>query len=425
MALASCTDKQITCTLKGNIYGRESDTLYLLKATEDLRFAQTMIPIKDSSFEYTLVIPQTEAYELVFKDETDRGAWRPIYFFPENGEIRFNLYPTDEYDKNQIEGGKLTRQFVDYSKLFEETFKPKAQPLEDSASALRMRNEYYSSEYDSLIRILQQTKDQETLSQIISQIEELRTLEKDLSPKGDEIRQKIKSLREQANEWRYEYINANPSIVTYYFLISDLLTIKYNLINPDEIRTAYLTFSKKFSDHPYTSLIKDMLQGLETIKVGGKFIDFELPDLKGNMYKLSDVIKNKVALIDLWASWCGSCIETSRSMIPVYEEFKDKGFTICAVAAEIKNTDQMKERIEKERFPWINLVDLDQQNHIWDKYGISNSGGGTFLVDKDGTILAIGPDAEEVKRILRRNSNNSLCLTGRYMQLALRTARIF
>jgi peroxiredoxin len=143
-----------------------------------------------------------------------------------------------------------------------------------------------------------------------------------------------------------------------------------------------------------------MLNSYETIKVGGTYIDFSAPDLNGNIVKLSDVIKDKYALIDLWSSWCGPCIRNSRALIPVYEEFKDKGFTVCGVAAEIKNTDQLIKRMEIEKFPWINLVDLDHKNHIWYKYGIQNSGGGTFLVDPKGMILAIQPFPDEVRKIL-------------------------
>lgn len=48
--------------------------------------------------------------------------------------------------------------------------------------------------------------------------------------------------------------------------------------------------------------------------------------MNGNIINLSDKIKGKVALLNLWATWCGYCIAKSRTMIPIYNEFKDKGF---------------------------------------------------------------------------------------------------
>jgi alkyl hydroperoxide reductase subunit AhpC len=56
--------------------------------------------------------------------------------------------------------------------------------------------------------------------------------------------------------------------------------------------------------------------------------------------------------------------------------------------------------IEKEKFPWINLVELDHKNQIWERYGVTRSAGATFLIDKVGKILAIDPTAEEVRKIL-------------------------
>jgi peroxiredoxin len=92
-------------------------------------------------------------------------------------------------------------------------------------------------------------------------------------------------------------------------------------------------------------------------------------------------------------------------MIPVYNEFKNSGFTILGVAREFDNTNQLKETLEREKFPWINLIELNNQNGIWNKYGIPMAGGRTFLVDKDGKILAINPTSEEVRNILAEKLN--------------------
>jgi len=204
--------------------------------------------------------------------------------------------------------------------------------------------------------------------------------------------------------FRYDYITQNPSIVSYYFITEDL-SVKRNKINIDDIKKNYAILSKKFPDHPYTPLIKNLLDAYENIKVGNHFIDFSAPDLNGKIYKLSEIVKDKIGYIDLWSTFCGPCIIKSRSMIPIYKEFKDKGFTICGVAGEIKNTDAMRKIIEKEKFPWINLVELDHKNQIWERYGVTRSAGATFLIDKDGKILAIDPTAEQVRKILNDKLN--------------------
>ena len=159
-------------------------------------------------------------------------------------------------------------------------------------------------------------------------------------------------------------------------------------------------YANKFADNDIDSYMQNWILS-QSIKVGDSFIDFTAPDVNGVMHTLSEEIKGKVALIDLWASWCGPCRRESMSMIPLYEKYKDKGFTVVSVARESRQKD-MEAAIKKDGYPWLCLLELNDAGKIWEKYGVGNGGGAIFMVDQEGKILAIMPSAEKVEEILKK-----------------------
>jgi thiol-disulfide isomerase/thioredoxin len=163
----------------------------------------------------------------------------------------------------------------------------------------------------------------------------------------------------------------------------------------------YKMLAEKHPGHPYISLIGNIIEGRKNTRIGGRFIDFSAPDLNGQMIKLSDIIEGKVALLDLWSSWCSSCIAYSRTLIPVYNEFKRNDFIIVGVSAD-KNATRLFNLNKRENYPWINLVEINNQNKIWEKYNIINAGGKAFLIDKNGIVIAIQPTANELRDILSK-----------------------
>jgi thiol-disulfide isomerase/thioredoxin len=124
-------------------------------------------------------------------------------------------------------------------------------------------------------------------------------------------------------------------------------------------------------------------------------------DADGKEVNLSELIKGKVALVHLWASWCGPCRRHGMEMIPLYEAYKDKGFTVVGIAREQKKESMLNAR-NRDNYPWTDLLEMNDKNGIWTKFGIGNAGGGEFLVDAEGNFLAVKTSPEEVREILHR-----------------------
>tara|TARA_R110002033_G_scaffold129800_1_gene170450 strand:- start:496 stop:1101 length:606 start_codon:yes stop_codon:yes gene_type:complete len=201
-------------------------------------------------------------------------------------------------------------------------------------------------------------------------------------------------------------------MLSYYFLLNDLISYIPNkrifnkeIIDIELAKSTSEKLAKEYLNHPYNVLASNLLRAIDNIKIGNDYVDFTSPDLDGNQFTLSEEINGKVSLLNLWATWCAPCIKKSRTMVPLYNEFKDKGFTIVGVAGEFKNTDRLVKFRKKEKWPWLNLVELERKNSIWLKYGVDNSGGAIFLIDEKGKILAMDPTAEEVKKELEKRLN--------------------
>lgn len=160
-------------------------------------------------------------------------------------------------------------------------------------------------------------------------------------------------------------------------------------------------YSDKYPGHPYTEYMKSLDKTVDPVP-GNRFNDFSAPDFNGVVHTLSDEIKGRIAVIDLWASWCGPCRRNSKALVPVYDEFASKGFTIVGVARESGSQAAAVHAAEQEGLKWLNLVDVDDKNGVWAIYRRQNAAGGLFLVDENGVIVAADPTPDEVREYLEK-----------------------
>ena len=127
------------------------------------------------------------------------------------------------------------------------------------------------------------------------------------------------------------------------------------------------------------------------ITVGKPAPEFTLKALDGTEVKLSS-LKDKVVVLDFWATWCRPCRQLFPELIEAVEKFKDKGVVLYAVNQR-EPKDLLEKFIELTKFNMTVL--MDESGAVGQDY-LAFQLPHTVII-KDGIIQSVhtglGPDA--------------------------------
>lgn len=120
----------------------------------------------------------------------------------------------------------------------------------------------------------------------------------------------------------------------------------------------------------------------EPVVANTEILDFELPDLSGNMHKLSDY-KGKVVFLNFWATWCKPCEEEMPSMQALYDNLSSFPFVIVAVSVDNDSPENVEKFVKKYglTFPVLH----DRRGKVKETYKTTGVPE-TFIIDQNGVI---------------------------------------
>ncbi len=330
-------------TIKGTVIGQDSGVIvYTLspRVGDEIK-----IPFKNGRFEYHGKAKEEIFSSLIFYNDLLKGAWESFHIIIEPGISEVELNRDSIYEKSRVLQGKSTLKLLKVNKITDKYYDSINNGKNSKAEKDSLKKMVYS---DSIANLIEKNKDNIVGVYLINRFFDSQFF--NLTQKGDLLKK----------------------------------------ITDYKLRNSFY-FKKQYS--------KYIAQRDDYNKTGTRAIDFQLQDSSGKTIIFSEIAKNKMIYIEESGSWCGNQTRETHKLDTIYKRFKDKGFEIITVVPEYR-IDRWKRWLSSEKYPWINLVELDFDSKSDVVYCEQIFNNGDYLVDETGIVIANNLTPEKLYGIL-------------------------
>ena len=328
-----------TYTLNGSIednqYNGKKVYLQQLNDTRNGFINIDSTTIKDNRFVFTKAVQDNEP-ALRFVSTEEPVNYAPAFFLAETGEINLSIGKL-----NKIEGTPRNNRFQMFSNL------------------------------------------QDSLNKQIEAVVQTYSKKLQTSENQAKMMQEGQAIMKELQESRYSFAkeNINNDLGEFIALSS------FEVLTPNQVLELMALMRPEFRNSDLGQQVTSYYEAQNLKVAGGIYKDIKLKDALGNDIALSDYVgKNKVVLIDFWASWCGPCIKEMPYVVDAYKQYKDKGFEIVGISMD-EDQGRWLGTIDRLGMTWPQMSDLKGWKSAAAKlYGI-DSIPYTLLLDEDGKII--------------------------------------
>jgi peroxiredoxin len=210
------------------------------------------------------------------------------------------------------------------------------------------------------------------------------------------------ALAEESKKATLDFIKSHTNSIVGMMALSDVMNSKS--VPSNKMKSLYEGFVDRVKDTPLGRMLGKNIAKIGATDVGAEAPKFSGPAPSGKVLTLDEAM-GKVTLIDFWASWCRPCRVENPNIVSIYNDYKDRGFSVIGISLDKPNSkNSWLKAIEDDQLEWNHISNLMYwQEPIAQKYAVKAIPA-AFLIDEKGVI--VGKDLrgealrEKVKEIL-------------------------